>query len=593
MDKRNEFEARYLAATNGGEYEHYLDDLKGRYQRGERRGSKVINEYIYEDQHGEPYLRVERTEDKQFPQSHWDGKTWKWGKPKGPKIPYFLPSLIAAPPVARVYICEGEKDAENVMELKLLSTSASEGAGKWKPELNHWFSSRHVCILEDNDAKGRKHALEVARNLHGVCQSVRIVRLPHLPRKGDVSDWIEEERAKGMGLEAVRAELERLCDAAPLYEPNDDEVSDEKSWLADLQKTSSGKPISNLANILAIMRSHDALKDIVRRDEMLQQVMLMRPVPKWGEVQQEGTTGYPRRLADEDASAVQEWLQSSGLQTIGKHLVQDALQLRAQECAFHPLRNWLKSLVWDGHPRLNCWLCVYLGAPESPYTLTIGPKFLIAMVARVMIPGCKADYMLVLEGEQGIRKSTACKILGGEYFSDNLPDIMAGKDAQQHLAGKWLIEIAELSATGKAESSILKAFITRRSERYRPPYGRNEVEQPRQCMFIGTTNKREYLRDETGGRRFWPVEVGGVDTDALQRDREQLFAEALTRFQAGEPWWPSGEFEQEHIKPVQAARFEEDVWEESIEQLSPVCCCRGGGAVQLLLRLLRVRYILS
>jgi predicted P-loop ATPase len=331
------------------------------------------------------------------------------------------------------------------------------------------------------------------------------------------------------------------------------------AWLATCI-TQNGRPMSTLINIMIALRNDPTVKGALAYDEMLRAPMLMHACD-------DDPDFSPRPITDADVGHLQEWLQAAGLRTVGAVMAHQAVELRGNECAYHPVRDYLEALAWDGRPRLATWLNVYLGAEATLYVEAIGNMFFVAMVARIFQPGCQSDYMLVLEGPQGEVKSSACRVLGGVYFSDHLPDIASrGKDVSQHLRGKWLIEVTEMHAMGRAETSLLKAFITRTVERYRPPWGRAEVMEPRQCLFIGTTNKSAYLRDETGGRRFWPVMCGKIDIEALTKDRDQLFAEAVTLYRNGAHWWPSREFEREHIAPQQEDRFEADVWEEKITE---------------------------
>jgi len=239
-----------------------------------------------------------------------------------------------------------------------------------------------------------------------------------------------------------------------------------------------------------------------------------------------------------------------------------AVEIVARRRTYHPVQNYLAGLGWDGVPRLDGLLARYFGAAPTEYARLVGAKTMIAAVARATRPGCKVDTMLIFEGDQGTGKSTAVRALAGEWFADTPLDLES-KDAAQCLQGKWIYEIGELHSFNRTETTRIKAFVSSQSDNLRPSYGRRNQDFPRQCVFIGTTNGTEYLTDTTGNRRYWPVRCGRIDVTGLQRDRDQLWAEAASRFSAGERWWLEGT-EVNVAEAQQADREATDPWEQPI-----------------------------
>jgi predicted P-loop ATPase len=325
-----------------------------------------------------------------------------------------------------------------------------------------------------------------------------------------------------------------------------------------LVRDSKGRPQFNVSNVIVLMESHDDLQGLFVFDEFQQKIMVMRAVP--GQRRKES---FPRPLGDSDYTAVQGWFQKNGFPTATKQPVIDAIEAVAQENRVDPLRDHLKALVWDGVSRIHRFADIYLDAGQGHFENEACKRWLISAVARAMEPGCKVDHMLVLEGRQGTGKSSALRILASEpWFGDALPDL-GSKDANSYLQGVWLVEVAEMSATKRAEIEQVKAFVTRQEDRFRPAYKRTEVCVSRRCVFAGTTNRDDYLRDETGNRRFWPITVGSIDLTALRRDREQLWAEAVLLYQLGATWQLPSKLYAAAMK-AQEARQDEDPWQADV-----------------------------
>jgi len=285
----------------------------------------------------------------------------------------------------------------------------------------------------------------------------------------------------------------------------------------------------------------------------------------------EALTGYVR-LTDADYLHTQIYVQHFEFPTIGLELIRNAVDYRCQQIGVHPVIQYLDSLVWDGEYRMSYLFSHYFDATANSvdYLQEISRCFLGSMVARIYDPGCKCDYMVVLEGAQGIGKSQACRILGGDWFGDNMPalDGHNDKDVSAFLAGKWLVEDSELASHNRGEINRLKSFLSRQVEDYRRPYAKLPGQERRSCVLIGTTNEDTYLRDTTGGRRFWPVKCGTIDLEGLTRDRDQLFAEAADWIMIQKKrHWPAPIFER-FILAEQEARQEADAWEEIIAKQS-------------------------
>lgn len=306
-------------------------------------------------------------------------------------------------------------------------------------------------------------------------------------------------------------------------------------------------PEASLLNAAAIFRLDAHWKGRVKKDLFSHDVLL---------------DDKPVSDVDEIEAAI--WLDERYKIDVSVLVARQAMQVVAEGNAVHPVREYLRSLKWDGLERLDGWLSDFCGAPKKKIIRAYSRRWMISAVARVMQPGCKVDTTLIIQGDQGIGKSTAFAILsGGVWFSDtavNLKD----KDAMAALQGVWIYEFAELDTVRRVEQTAVKAFLTSRVDRFRPSYGRNFIRAERQCVIVGTTNDLGFLRDRTGSRRFWPVQVGQVDIEALTRVRDQLWAEALAAYKSGEQWHLT-EDEEERRKASEHLFVEEDAWTEAIE----------------------------
>ena len=268
---------------------------------------------------------------------------------------------------------------------------------------------------------------------------------------------------------------------------------------------------------------------------------------------------------DTDDTKIQMWMDAVYGMRVSTSSVAEVARLVGEENSINPLTDWLNSLPWDGVERLSSWLVQGVGADDISLNRDMGRRWMISAVARAMRPGCKADCCLILYGPQGARKSTTFQILAGdEYFCDTPMDI-GSPNAYSQIRRAWIYEIAELDSIRKRANSRTKAFLSAGFDTYRPAYGRHSVTVKRHCVFCGTTNEESFISDNTGSRRFWPVKIGKVNVEWLIQNREQLWAEAVSAFKAGETWWLDGRHETD-LKKVSEDFKETDPWQPMVEE---------------------------
>ncbi|NYD91632.1 virulence-associated E family protein [Sphingomonas melonis] len=424
------------------------------------------------------------------------------GKGETADLLYRLDELVRdteADREAPVYIPEGEKDVDTLRALGFIATTNPDGWKKWSDDYGEHLRYRHIVLLIDNDKNGEQRGELLPVRLWRYAKSIKVIRLPDLPPKGDVTDWIEAGNSK----EA----LLKIVEETPPWQP--------------FERDEDGNPYKSSGNARL---SLDLLGVTVRYDEFAHRFV------------QSGLPNADPVLGDKDVTHLRIIVgERCGLK-YAKDAWWDYVTDYAHRRAFHPVRDYLDARRWDGVPRLDTWLSHYGGAEDNEYTRAVSAIPLIAGVRRVRKPGCKFDEVLVLEGAQGGNKSGALRALAtrDEWFVDSLPLGADSKVVMEQIAGGWLIEFAEMSGLNKSDVENVKSQVARQFDKARMSYGRLTTERPRQCVFFGTTNADQYLRDPTGNRRFWPVKVDRFDLDALRRDRDQIWAEAAAREATGE-----------------------------------------------------------
>ncbi|HEY8031123.1 MAG TPA: virulence-associated E family protein [Methylocella sp.] len=435
------------------------------------------------------------------------------------------------------------------------------GQNDWKLDFSEKGPIGRVVIVPDTDKAGYKEKEAVATHLHEnfKCSQTKLyeVAAPRdLPNKykGEDKGWDDLNELPTDVTQEER--VKQLLD--PLHWEPEPYIRDAKSK----------RFILNATNVCIHLMRRKELGSLLYYDEFAGYVKIRGPLPG------QGPCGpYPRKFGDGDCRALLAYLQRvvDFEKTTKEHIYDGVFAFAENHNRVHPIREHYESLTWDGTPRIEDSFTTYHGAKPTDYTRLVGRYWWIQLVARIYEPGCQADYMLVLIDTQGTLKSSSFKriCISREHFTDNIKDIVDHRKAGFLMRGKQIIEFAEMVALKKAGRDIAKAFITQTEDEYQPPYGHDTIHQQRQCVLVATTNDPHCLHDPTGDRRSWTIVSGvihPIDLNALERDRDQLLAEAVHCYKNHERYWPTPEEEKLYFKPEQDEHTAEETWKVLLQE---------------------------
>lgn len=538
---------------------------------------KPVSSWTYRTETGDAlwYMaRYETLDGKVFSPWTWDGEKWVMKALPPPRSLYGIEFLNQLPNHP-VLLVEGEKACDAARKLLgdfYAVVTWPGGANAVKKADFKPLYGKNILLWPDRDKAGKNAMKAVAALLKPHAETIKTID-PGVEDDGwDAADafdtgWTDTETirwAKSRVIESgaveIRAGIESgkqkaLIEARfPMPEPDADRVEAsfiEISQRFGLQTTSKGQPVINLQNMVRVLERIPGFAKLVWFDEFHNKVFT-----NW-------RSKDPREWSDiDDLILTNEVQKRLGIQRVGDDTISKAVQVYAHGEIRNEPRDWMGTLKWDEKARIDTFFADSYGALLTEYARAASKNWWLSMVARIFSPGCKVDNMLVLEGPQGTLKSTSLGVIGGKWYTD-ISESPLSKDFFLVLQGKMLVEVGDLDSFRRVEETLIKRLLTCRVDRFRVPYGRLAQDYPRRCVFVGTTNEDAYLKDQTGGRRFWPIRTGKINLVYIKDAREQLFAEAVSRYRAGELWY---QMPYEETINEQEARRQTDEWESVIGQ---------------------------